>query len=481
MSGYTVKSTESSKLRKRLNHPVVDGDAHIIECAFVLPDFLKQVGGADLVKRFDAALQNSRPIKAKSLFWPAHTGSYTIDRLTTMLPKLYERRLEEAGVDFCTLYSTYGFRIQVMPDDEVRAAACRALNMMNAEIFKDVSYWMRPSALIPMHTPDEAVAELEFAVNELGLQAAMTCNEVLRPHPEVVARAPELADYAMHWTPLALDSPYDYDPFWAKCVELKVAPSGHSINYGGTHGSPTNYVFNRLGLFATSGHAAARALFLSGVTRRFPELNIGFLEGGVWWGAALYNDLFEFWEKRNVDQLLEYHDPANWDVGLSAEISDLYGTPYHTGERFVANQQEFTRDGRAKSGETPDFVDDWKHLGITCKEDLRDLFVNNFYFGCEADDALNYTAFNTKANKMGAKLKAMFSSDLGHWDVVDFGEILSETYEQVEKGLMTEQDFEDFVFTNPVTFATRLNRDYFKGTAVEGAVDKLLADHDKAA
>ncbi len=38
--------------------------------------------------------------------------------------------------------------------------------------------------------------------------------------------APELADYARHWTPLALDSPYDYDPFWAKCVELKVAPAG---------------------------------------------------------------------------------------------------------------------------------------------------------------------------------------------------------------------------------------------------------------
>ena len=71
MSGYNVKSTESSQLRARLDHPVVDGDAHIIECGFVLPDFLKQVGGADLVKRFDRALKESRPVKAKSLFWPA--------------------------------------------------------------------------------------------------------------------------------------------------------------------------------------------------------------------------------------------------------------------------------------------------------------------------------------------------------------------------------------------------------------------------
>ena len=56
MSGYAVKSTASSKLRARLGHPVIDGDAHIIECPFVLPDVLKMVGGSDLVKRFDKAL-----------------------------------------------------------------------------------------------------------------------------------------------------------------------------------------------------------------------------------------------------------------------------------------------------------------------------------------------------------------------------------------------------------------------------------------
>ncbi len=475
MDGYQVRSTDSSRLRARLDHPVIDGDGHIIECPFVLPDFLKEVGGPDLVKRFEIAIKQSRPGEPKSNFWPAHTGKYTIDRLTNMLPKLYEQRLEEAGVDFSTLYPTYGFFIQVLPQDDVRAAACRALNMMNAELFADVSRHMRPAALIPMHTPDEAIAELEFAATELGMKAAMTCNEVMRPHPEIVRNAPELAEYSIRWTPIALDAPYDYDPFWAKCLELGIPPAGHSINYGGTHGSTTNYVFNRLGLFATAGHAACRAIFMGGVTRRFPGLNIGFLEGGVWWAAALYNDLFEFWEKRNLDRLLEYHDPANWDVELSKEMFDLYGTkPYQTGERFERNKASFMRDGRTEPGVTPDFVDDWKHLGIERKEDIRDLFVEPLYFGCEADDALNYTAFNTKANKFGVKLKAMFSSDLGHWDVVDYGDVLSETYEAVEKGLMTEEDFRDFVFVNPTTFATRMNPDYFKGTAVESAVEKLL-------
>ena len=481
MSTYAKRSTDSSKLREKLDHPVIDGDAHIIESRFVLPDFLKQVGGSGLVERFKKAVVNARPGGAKSLFWGSHAGEHTIDRVTTMLPRLYALRLEEAGVDFATLYGTYGFRCQVMPDDELRQASCRALNMMYADMFKDVSHIMTPAAVIPMHTPEEACAELEFAVKELGMRAAMTCNEVIRPDPKVAEEAPQYADATRTYSPIALDAPYDYDKFWAKCVELKVAPAGHSINYSGTHASTTNYVYNRIGVFATFGHAAARALFLGGVTKRFPELNIGFLEGGVWWAVSLYNDLVEFFEKRNVDALLERHDPAKFDIARAADCFRDFGNEYLTAERLMANKEALMRDGRTDPGANPDFIDDWKYIDAKSTEDIRDLFVDNFYFGCEADDAMNYTAFNTKANKFGVKLKAMFSSDLGHWDVVDFGDVLAEAHEQAEKGLMTEEDFRDFVFTNPATFATRLNPDYFKGTAVEDAVAKLQGGKSQAA
>jgi predicted TIM-barrel fold metal-dependent hydrolase len=481
MSEYKKRQTDSSKRRETLDYPVIDGDGHIIESRFVLPDFLKQVGGPDLVKRFEKSVNQARPLGAKSVFWGGHTGTQTIDRVTCMLPSLYAQRLDEAGVDFATLYPTYGFRVQVMPDDEVRQAACRALNMMYADMFKDVGHRMTPAAVIPMHTPQEAIEELEFAVKELGLKAMMSANEVLRPDPTVAAEAPEHALATMHYTPLALDSPYDYDPFWAKCVELGVAPAGHSINYSCTHASPTNYVFNRIGVFATFAHACCRALFLSGVTKRFPELNIGFLEGGVWWAVSLYNDLIEFFEKRNVDSLLDHHDPARFNVELAQTLYRDFGNEYLSEKRFLENVKGFTRDGRKEPGVNPDFIDDWTALEAESCEDIRDLFIDNFYFGCEADDAMNYTAFNTKANKFGAKLKAMFSSDLGHWDVVDFGDVLAEAYEQTEKGLMTDEDFRDFVFVNPARFVTRMNPDYFKGTVVEDAVDKLMGTKSDAA
>ncbi|MDP6175766.1 MAG: amidohydrolase family protein, partial [Rhodospirillales bacterium] len=380
----------------------------------VLPDFLKQVGGPDLVARFEKARERGRPGRPKTVFWGGFSGSHTIGRATTMLPNLYARRIEEVGLDFCTLFPTLGFGIQVMPEDDVRAAACRAANMMYADMFKDQTRNMTPAALIPMHTPEEAIGELEFAVKELGFRAIMTCNEVLRPPAGLAGAGPG----EMQYTPIALDSPYDYDPFWAKCVELKVAPAGHSTNYSGTHGSPTNYVYNRVGLFATFGHAATRALFMSGVTRKFPELNFAFLEGGVWWAVAMYNDLVEFWEKRNRDAMIEYHDPANIDFGLMEDMFRRYGNDYLTAERMLAARQTLTRDGRTNPGQDQDSINDWKALKIERAEDIKLLFTENFYFGCEADDSPNYTAFNTKANQFGAKIKALFSSDLGHWDVV---------------------------------------------------------------
>ena len=41
--------------------------------------------------------------------------------------------------------------------------------------------------------------------------------------------------------------------------------------------------------------------------------------------------------------------------------------------------------------------------------------------------------------------------------------------------IMTEDDFRDFVFANPVKLWTAVNPDFFKGTVVESAVSRYLA------
>jgi len=60
--------------------------------------------------------------------------------------------------------------------------------------------------------------------------------------------------------------------------------------------------------------------------------------------------------------------------------------------------------------------------------------------------------------------------------VPDMSEAVSEAYALVEKGVITKDDFRDFVFTNPVELHAAVNPEFFKGTAIESAVERLLAD-----
>ena len=129
----------------------------------------------------------------------------------------------------------------------------------------------------------------------------------------------------------------------------------------------------------------------------------------------------------------------------------------------------------ASTKEDPATIDEWRRCGIEKREDIRDLFVPNFYFGCEADDPMNAAAFNTRVNPFGAKLKAVFSSDIGHWDVPDMTEVVKEAYELVEHGTINEDDLRDFMFVNPAHLWTDMNPNFFKGTVVESQVQKLLA------
>jgi hypothetical protein len=324
-----------------------------------------------------------------------------------------------------------------------------------------------------MHTPEEAIDELDFCVGKLASKAIMIAGVVRRPIPIIAREAPELARYT-HWIDnLGLGSLYDYDPFWARCVALKVAPMSHTSGIWGSRGDTKNFVFNHLGHFAASGEASCKGLFLGGVTRRFPTLRFGFMEGGVNWACGLYNDLFEHWEKRSHTALVENLDPANIDRNVLADLLARHG-----GKHLAKFADRVRSEGiPGIPAEDPGNLDDFARCAIASKQDIHDLFVPFFHFGCEADDRMNHGAFDRKVNRMGAALKATFSSDIGHWDVDEMSDVLAEAYEAVEHGVMTEEDFRALTFANPISLFASLNPDFFTGTVVEGAVTQYLAEN----
>ena len=477
--------SRSAAIRSRLGHPVVDADGHAIETGSVFLDYLKQTAGPKLTAHYVSFMdaggwfgmtpeERRRQRVFRPSSWTLPTQN-TLDRATAMLPHLFRERMDDFGLDFSIVYSTIALSVTRIVDEELRRATCRALNTMFADIFGDQSDRMTPVAAIPAHTPDEAIAELNHAVADLGFKAAMITSNVRRPIEAVADSHPELGHHASWMDTLCMESPYDYDPLWARCVALKVAVTSHSPSTGwGSRVVSNHYIHNHVGSFAASGEAFAKALVLGGVTKRFPTLNFAFLEGGVAWACELYAGLISHCGKRNAKNIHNY-DPRNIDAEVLADLFAEYGAGLVEG-RPDPQDPNFLRTPVGWSQHKDDLIaHELDSLGIEESEDLRPLFEPCFYFGCEADDPLVALAFNRKINPFGTQLKAMFSSDIGHWDVPDMTQVLAEAYELVEKELLDDDEFRDFVFVNPAMLHAGVNPVFFSGTVVEHEVANLLS------
>ena len=231
--------------------------------------FLAPRGAGDALK-MTSGERTQRRI-AQPNFWNRQ-GENTLDRATAMMPNLLYERLDEIGSDFAVIYPTAGLRLPRIKDDETRRAVIRAYNIVSAEYFRDFSDRMTPAAIIPMHTPEEAIDELEFVTKQLGSKVGMFGSDLPRPVPPLRPRTTSRAASRSGTTCSASTAPMITTRSGQKCVELGIAPTFHSGSSSqGLRLSPTNFVYNHIGHFAAAGHAVAKGIFLGGVTRRFPR------------------------------------------------------------------------------------------------------------------------------------------------------------------------------------------------------------------
>jgi len=461
-------------VRAGLKHPIVDGDGHWVEYNPVFAERMRKAAGD---KAADGFLASQRRIPdalkltieqrkqrgvAMEGYW-SRQSTNTRDRATAMMPRMLYDRLDELGMDFAIVYPTAGLSIHRIPDDETRRAVVRGYNIVSADFFAKLSDRLTPTAVIPMHTPEEAIAELEFCTTQLGTKVAMFGSNIARRAPGAESIDPALARYTVAFDHIGLDSAHDYDAVWQKCRELGIAPTFHTGGRSfGMRNSPSNFTFNHIGHFAAAGHAVAKALFLGGVTRRFPDLRFAFLEGGAGWGCQLFADLIEHWERRGRDGIA-YMDPKKLDRKLLRSLVDKYGYDDYAAELDRRDGWPSKEEDELTGG-VP-VLDDYAACNITRKEDWIDLYAKPFYFGCEADDRMNVTAFG-KANPFGARINAIFSSDIGHFDVPDMLSPVPEAHELVEDGFITDEDFRDFTFANAVRLWGTQNPHFFDGTVV---------------
>jgi predicted TIM-barrel fold metal-dependent hydrolase len=462
--------SEAARIRSELDHPVVDGDGHTIEHRVVLESYVRDHGRGDIADRAQLFRWSEAPWLTIPLeerrrngvvvtpFWVAPGDA---DYLATVsIPGRYYERLGEAGIDFSVLYPTRGISVILEQDEECRVELCRLFNEFLAEEYGPYADKLTPAAVVPMNNPDEAVRELEH-VAALGLKVALIPSYELRTRDAATGRMD-----ARRWMDtFGLDSAYDYDPVWAKAVELGLPLACHSGAMGFPHrASPSNYMFNHIGHFAAAGEALAKSLFFGGVTRRFPALRVALLEGGVAVGVRVYGDLVARYSKRGR-HVLDRLNPSKLDVDELGRIMARYGG------RFA--QSDPAQIARDLTTPTLDVPDDFALSGVESVEDIRDQFCRNFYWGCEGDDPLVGLAFDPRVNPLGARVPAIMGSDIGHWDVPEFTEPLTEAYELLEHGLIDADAFRAFVFENPVRLYGSLNPTFFAGTSIEGPAARV--------
>ena len=125
-----MTKSKSQIVRESLDHPIIDADAHMLEVEPVLMDYIKDVGGATMVKRYVDMLadgkfwgwyhatpeERARKRIKRAPFWMFPAGN-TRDRATAMFPGLLRSRLDEFGIDFSFVYPTLAI-LFVGLDDE---------------------------------------------------------------------------------------------------------------------------------------------------------------------------------------------------------------------------------------------------------------------------------------------------------------------------------------------------------------------------
>ncbi len=487
-----AQASRSVAVKATLDYPVIDTDVHVNDYTPALEEYVQQYGGGELVDALRKVLGSRFNTRSNGKDWYQQTEAErryyrtlrspwwarvtrnTLDLATYSLPELLAERLAEQGADYSVLFPNDV--LAPLGAGKHRQALHRAINHYHADQYRKYSDRLTPVAGIPLHTPEEGIEELEFAVKTLGLKVINIAGGVKRPIPAVAdkypaAEHPDVAKYAHYTDFYGIDSEYDYDPFWAKVVELGVPVTTHygSQGWTGRH-SISNYMFNHIGHFADGSQAFAKALFFGGVTRRFPGLRVALLEGGADWGAHVFAHLIDRWEKRNRHAVQNYN-PAHADLDLLENLFQRYGSTLIKDGKLDRKTLLVDSLGVSALPHSRDpnesEIDDFALAGVESPEDIKTQWVDNFYFGSESDDRTVAAAFNQKLNPVGAQINAIWSSDIGHWDVPDLTEPLAESWDLVEQGVITAANFKSWVFENPYRFYTEANRRFFEGTAVE--------------
>ena len=251
----------------KLAYPIIDADGHVMEKDSELHEFLE-------------GRHRGQPRFETYSFFPSldgwHRGTSVPGKDREVPASRWIEFLDELGVEISVLYPTAGLALGIIQSADWACAVARAYNNWAAEKYSRESARLKPVALLPVHDPVEAAAELEHAKN-LGLVAG------LLPAVTVLHKG-----YGHG----------DFDPIYrqAEALDFPLA----------VHGAPSRGMgfdyFDKFIQVHTLEHPFAiliqfTNMIFEGVFERFPKLRVVFLEAGSGWLPYMMDRMDEEFEK----------------------------------------------------------------------------------------------------------------------------------------------------------------------------------------
>ncbi len=206
--------------------------------------------------------------------------------------------MDAEGIDVAFLYPSLGLLVGAISDPQLATAACVAYNRWLADYCSKVPDRLHGIAIIPMQSPEAAVAEMRRVRREAGFRAGY-----IRPNP---------------YNGRPLHHP-DNDAIWQAAQELDMAIAIHAAAAPvgtallGQDRFAANYATMHCATHTLEMMAAATSFIMCRICDRFPKLRVGFMEAGGGWMAGY------------IERMDRHFDDVSMNnTGLTTRPSDIF-------------------------------------------------------------------------------------------------------------------------------------------------------------
>ncbi|MDJ0798012.1 MAG: amidohydrolase family protein [Calothrix sp. MO_167.B12] len=408
---------------------VIDADAHKLENPLILRDYIEP----EYRDRIGLVVDNLGDQRARVVDFNPATGENNFVRMfpqsqglgkggfrnlhpdTTLGAMFNQVRIEQMdseGIDVHIIYGTLSLIFSSILDKDFAIALCRAYNNYMADDCKGYENRLKPIGVIPLQDVNAAVAEMHRCVNELGMIGVSVAPNLPIPHPKAPDAFPDIR------TCKVISHP-DFHPILQTAVDLDIGLGIHggpgSYMVGGISDHTETFVLTHIFVQRNQQQLAMARMIFDGAFEQFPNLRVGFLEGGCGWVPDLAHACHEHWEKRIRDfdpkhpyrpSLMEFTKLMIQEKGGSDNIN-------------LISKAKNMFDLLWNVQHDPTQIDDaslYEHYDLRHRDPLEYFERGQIFVSFESDDP-SPAYLSTAMGEVGKKL-ACFSGDYGHWDGV---------------------------------------------------------------